>query len=578
MDILKKEVIEAINNGRFLDLVYEKEIELRQQDSKLGTILIDLHNEGLIDTVTEFIKLKEFETNPKFFMIRQVFVDILPNINTSVLELKYCVKILTLKAGNDMASHSLISPFINFCEKDITRVDKLFEEELENIDEEFDHISTALIAGFKKDKESYLQKAIDLLKHDNLTVVQRVIFGISRFDFLDDIGSVNKIYEEVLSAHKETSNEMLIATKVRTFIILTAKHPETENNLLQFLNSQNQNDSPNFIFNIASQLRFNQKELSRNIQWKLFQFFKDINSEHQGIYQEIDWFIYSKIDVNESYKSIASFLDYLILNNSYFELTFIQHSISKLQENDSSLILQGILTHWFLRKNLKLCSFTSKVLSTGTTNQIEIGYDTSQIEVSDVVYLINKAIGWFEFQPLTALSLVLSIVPLLRVEQENEVTQNILSNIAINYPGQTKDFFEKFTASENLKIKKLSDTILKLLDEYHDDLKQLFDIRELKPTIKQRVAYENFHSEMMEDTSANLDNSSSLLTSLFTKKVTLYGNKSIMRQKDFNGNEIRQVIPFNSFSTSVEFPRLESLTPHTFRYKLIQFKTEELTS
>lgn len=577
MDILKKEIIESINNGNFLDLVYEKEIELRKKDSKLGTILIDLHNEDLIDTVTEFIKLKEFETNPNFFMIRQIFVDILPNINTSVLELKDCVKILTLKAGNDLNSHSLINPFINFCEKDITRVDKLLGEELENIDEEFDHISTALIAGFKKDQASYLQKAIDLLKHDNLTVVQRVIFAISRFDFLDDIGSVNKIYEEILSAHKETSNEMLIATKIRTFIILTAKYPETENNLLHFLNSQNQNDNPSFIFNIASQLQFNQKELSRTIQWKLFQFFKNINLEHQGIYQEIDSFLYSKIDVNESYKSIASFLDYLILNNAGFELKFIQNSINKLQNSHSSLILRGIITHWFLKKDLKFCSFTSIVLSTGTTDQIEIGYDTSQIELSDVVYLINKAIGWFVFQPLTALNLIISITPLIEDEQENEVAQNVFRNIAINYPGQTKDFFEKFTESENLKIKNLSNTILKLLDEYHNDLKQLFDIRELKPTIKQRVAYKNFHREMMEDTFDELDDSSRFI-SLVTKKVTLYGNKSIMQQKDFNGNEIRQVIPFNSFSINVELPKLENLTPHILQYKLIQFKSEGLTS
>lgn len=577
MDNIKNRIIESTQNGCFLEFIYGEFLKNKQEDYELTEILAELHNESKINVLTEFNDLNNSKANLNFFILRDIFAKLLPLINAPISQVKSSVKILTIKAGNDMDSHGLIQPFISFCEKDINRANELFNQELENIDEEFDLISSALIAGSRLDKNNYLNKATELLKHENLIIVQRAIFAISRFDFSDDLDIALIIAEKIISAHSDSSNELLLKNKVRTLIILAAKYENLDSCLLKFLDSQNGNNEPNFLYAIASQLHYKQNELSYDIKWNLFQFFKDIDPINKGIYQQIDSFIYYCI-VNEKddFRKIVIYLDCLIKNNPSFKLSFIPTSIDKLREAGNSEIIKGIVTFWFLKKEIQFCYFASELLQTGTIDQIEIEYDTNQIKPTDVCYLSNKAIGWFEFQPLTALNLIISIYPLIEVEQEEVVTENVWSYIAMNYPNQAKDFFLRLTKSENQKIKRLSETILNLLANYQNNLAKLYSIKELRPNINQRIAYNNFHQEMMENAVEKSDKHSIVDLLYPHKKVVLYGNKFIHKQKDFNHNEVRQVIPFSSFSTSVDYPRLEHLTPHTFRYKINEFKTEGL--
>ena len=108
------------------------------------------------------------------------------------------MKQLALAAPGNTSSYELIEQFINFCSKDMYRVNDLLEQELITIDESFDHISIALIAGFGINRKVYFDKAIQLLSHKNLIIAQRALSAFSRFNFSNDPELVTLATKEII--------------------------------------------------------------------------------------------------------------------------------------------------------------------------------------------------------------------------------------------------------------------------------------------------------------------------------------------------------------------------------------------
>jgi alkyl hydroperoxide reductase subunit AhpF len=54
-----------------------------------------------------------------------------------------------------MFACTILSPFKEFCKKDPERIKALFDIALTNIDEDFNHLSTAIEAGVSNDEVTY---------------------------------------------------------------------------------------------------------------------------------------------------------------------------------------------------------------------------------------------------------------------------------------------------------------------------------------------------------------------------------------------------------------------------------------
>ncbi|SUD89910.1 hypothetical protein [Psychrobacter phenylpyruvicus] len=576
MTELEKKIITSTKDGSFLDVIYDEYIQSLRNKSDLSTTLIRLHNSGAINLVKEFKALNNDENKPEFFLTRSILKDVLPLIDASVKELSDCIKDLTLKAGKDMASHTLLAPFVEFLTKDVIRVDELLKQELSEIDEDFDFISAALIAGFKIDNKTFFEKAIELLNHDNTIIIQRAIYTLGRFDFKNDSRLAETAIKEIMDNNTNLTDEKVLAVQIRTLIILVASFNQHESYLKKFLENKNNVDHPLFIHNIAQELDYNSKNLSESTQQLLFSFFKNLDSKKTGTIEHIDWYIYNKISTSD-HTNLSHLFEYLIDNNNdSFNIRMLHHSIQELQDSKHKKLLSEIITRWFLRRQVKYCVSAFDLVNNSTDHQIELTFDINQIKQEDLVYLVNKSIGWFDLNPKTSLSLILSLIPRCTENKMRIIEEYVLKFVALNFPTQTKEFLEEKLTSNDSNVEAFCENIINKLENYFEQINTHQNIKELRPSNRHRVYYRNYEQKLFEDAMSK-SNKNSLVDLLFPKKVvTLYGNKFIHKHEDVNGNVIRQVTPFSKLSHSIEYPNLASLTPHTLDYYLRVLKLEGL--
>ena len=575
MNELEKRIVDSIKDGTFLDVLYEEYREHIGDDNELIRTLVELNNKEKINIVSEFGLLRNEASSSNFFIIRNIFRNLLPLLNVPVEEVKSCVKQLTIEAGSDMASHDLILPFIEFCSADTERVESLLEQELKVTDDDFDHISTALISGYKMNKKTYFNKAVQLLNHRNPIIVQRVIFALSRFNYNEEPELAATVVKEIITCTKSIEDEQVLSTAINTLITVLADYEDLEPDIVEFFERNLGNNDPDFIFRIAQQLNYRHANLSENIQRLLLSFFKDIDIDWKGVINQIDLYIYKKISELNAI-NIAELFEYILSNNSNsLDVGVLTNSLRRLREKEYEEVLSTIFTRWLLKREMIYCVSAVKLVKTSTTDQIKIGFDTGQVKVEDLMYLANKAIGWFILQPLTSLNLILSILPMCSDSKIKLIEKNIFNYIALNYSSQTKYFLQEHLNSSDKNTMTFSKDITQQLEDFLQNFSNFHKIKELRPSTKQRSEYAN-HQQKLFDEASSEPREELFFSSLFTKRVTLYGNKFIHKQQGSNGEMVRQIMPFSKMSHSIDFPSLANLTPHTLQYFLSKFQFEDL--
>ncbi|MGE6246428.1 hypothetical protein ACQKCF_10560 [Psychrobacter proteolyticus] len=574
MNELEKRIVDSTKDGTFLDVLYEEYRKHIGDDDELIRTLVGLHNQEKINIISEFGLLRNEVSNSNFFIIRNIFRNLLPLLNVPVEEVKSCVKQLTIEAGSDMASHDLILPFIEFCSADIERVESLLEQELKVTDDDFDHISTALISGYKINKKTYFNKAVQLLNHRNPIIVQRVIFALSRFNYNEEPELAATVVKEIITCTKSIEDEQILSTAINTLITLLSDYEELELDIIEFIEHNIGNNSPEFIFRIAQQLNYRHDSLSEGIQQLLFNFFKNLDTKYIGVIEQIDWYIYKKISSSNAL-DISKLLEHLIDNNHSFQIDILSHSLQKIQTQEFGEMLSVIFTRWLLKREMIYCVSAVKLVKTSTSDQIKIGFDTGQVKVEDLMYLVNKAISWFILQPLTSLNFILSILSMCSDSKIKLIEKNTFNYIALNYSSQTKYFLQEHLNSSDKNTMNFSKNITQQLEDFLQNFSNFHKIKELRPSTKQRSEYANHQQKLFDEASSEPREELSF-SSLFTKRVTLYGNKFIHKRQGSNGEMVRQVMPFSKMSHSIDFPSLANLTPHTLQYFLSKFQFEDL--
>jgi hypothetical protein len=121
-------LLRGARTGDFLIAVSEALSSIREGRDDLAKEIASLHNEGLVDVVTEFFVLKKnVPGGPDFFLTRHVFEQALPYINAPVDAVMRCVVQLCREAGQDLMASSILSGYIDFCVKDVKRPREAFK-------------------------------------------------------------------------------------------------------------------------------------------------------------------------------------------------------------------------------------------------------------------------------------------------------------------------------------------------------------------------------------------------------------------------------------------------------------------
>ncbi|MCF6156461.1 MAG: hypothetical protein E3K36_14750 [Candidatus Brocadia sp.] len=147
--------------------------------------------------------------------------------------------------------------------------------------------------------------------------------------------------------------------------------------------------------------------------------------------------------------------------------------------------------------------------------------------------------------------------------------------LLLNFPGKIRNFLIQQAESESGKTKITIEKALKIFNEYMDDLKSTGVIPELHPSQAQRDVHRRHFSRLMSESFKEAKKKSVLL-SVTSKSVLLYGRKSINYIYGTDGKSNRVEIPLHSHGTEMKFPRYEIIDPFDLDYMLRLFRAEKI--
>lgn len=570
-------LLRGARTGSFLKEVSEAQSSIREDRDDLAKEIASLHNEGLVDVVTEFFALKKhMPGGPDFFLTRHVFEQALPYINAPVDAVMRCVVQLCREAGQDLMAGSILSGYIDFCVNDIKRPRdalKLIEADFNTLG---DMLAATVAAGSQFDNSYYLAELLRLTNHPDIEARRHAVFSLARIQWQKGSNVPDIAVVAMGRIVEEETDSRLLATAIKSAFALLGHDKAHEERLIGQIRKALKKGGKSIIHSASELVMFNTQEMPATLLQLLIEHLKQVDSESIGTLENIDYGISRLLDF-ENKEIGLDFLEHLLLaHDESVSVNVFDSSFSKICHN--AKLLNKVATRWFTRGDRALCEAVYKVTRTHLRDGPRIEVDASELRACDydhIVFIARKAIGYFFMQPVTAASMVISLMHHVSDDETLGTLGELLFDpLLMNYPGGTRDYVKERANQESGKVKQTIDSALVSIEHYLEVLRSVPVLPALHVSQSQRESYRRHTSEAMAKSMKTAEKRS-FFSNLFATSTLLYGNKSINYIYTGTGEPHRMETPLSSHSISMEFPRMDNIDPYELNYMLRVFKLEQ---
>ncbi len=574
MGFFEQQLIDSIDSGNFLEVASCIYTDNYDNKEKIGQAVADLHNASSVDVIAEFMKLNRSDQKQDFFMTRHVLEHALPRINAPVAAVMDCVKHLVEQAGNDMAAGTLIPPFIKFCEVNAERVAEVLSAALADIDDTFDFITPAITAGSHLQLEQYASNAVELCLHENIKIRSRSVHALGRIIYHDRKELIAKSLQAIKKAVEQDRDEYLYISALRSVIALYNADNSREEFVVNLMKHILHEPTDNVLNEASWLFSFKAEKMPVNMVDLLLEALVRINSEHHGTIKNVDFGLCSLIEHRMREKVICFLETLLIQREKGFSVRQFETLISALRNNkDRSLDI--LVTRWLLSKQIVLGRAAAELLDDHSNYGVVVTADLDQLPEGSRIFLARKACGWFFHKPISAVSIIVSLMDSASDDEVQEMAKILFHPLLISYSCCAKEHLAKIVNDYSEKLKQVINILFDRLDSYYDGSNS--SIREMLPIQAQRETYSRHLNRSMNDSVG--DRPQGILAQIFKPTFLLYGNRSIHYIYHGTGDQkSRQEMPLAKISHSFELPSLECIDPHSLDYTLCVFRIEGCNS
>ena len=572
----KETLIAAAKNGDFLDAVYKSDLAEPDEREDLPLEIAALHNDGHINAVAEFAKLDNNPgSGPDFFTMRWVFEKILPHIDAPVRDVMHCVLHLYQGAGQDVLAGRIFDSYITYCEKDPARP----LEAMKIIEGEHDQFAGALpstvAAGSRIDNQHYLAEALRLSRHPAKVLRRRAVFSLARIAWPKEA----TVPEEALAGLEKSATEVddqILASVIKSAFAFYQQDKTTEARVIALIdNALSKGDECAALHAGAEIFRFETKEIPTPLLDVLLGHLKQVKPTNKGTINNIDYGVKTLLKEVASEKVLRFLEELLLLHTGTVTIEDFDSAAGEILRNKA--LLSRVITRWFLNGAPALCESVNRIAGKSHNDTLPIEIDASELTTKDfkhIVFVARKAVGYLFMKPITATSILISLMRPAPDDETLEYLGKLLFDaLLLNYPGSVREYVEAQARQETGKVKKTLDKALAELTAYLDPLRAVPALAALHPGQAHREAYNRYMRESFE-TSMQEAEKHSVLPHLASKSTLLYGRKAITYIHDGGVPPRRMEMSMKSYSVEIESPRMEHLDEHGLNYMLRFFRAE----
>lgn len=551
----------------------------------LTEVLIRLHNENQIDIITVFSEIRqEPSSGAHFFQKRRIFEAILPNLNADIAKVMDCVLHLIEEAGEDLSANVVLQPFADYCSANPSRPSRGLELVEESPELYVPLILPILIAGSQLEFTFYFDSTLRLINCENIEIRKSAVLALGRLQYQDNtdfpdiaLGSLEILLE------KETDDitlANLIDSAARFYKYEVPLQPRINQAIDTALLK-----GGDFALNTASNLfGLRNEELPENAINIILKHLQNVNPYHKLSLDNIDYGIASLVEKDGQNKTIEFLEQILLKSKGEISLSTFDSTCYKILENKEN-IFSRIVTKWLLSGKSQLCKAIFDIVSLPYGDDLIISIDPSEIDISnynEIYFLARKAIGYLFFKPISAASIIVSLI---KVVSEDEIFQALsellFDPLLINYPGQVRNYLDQqIQTTISSPLKEALQAAVNSLESYVADLNTVSTIPEIHPPQRNIDAYNLRFQKQCSEYMTQAEKSSALFSILPKSLLLYYGNKSIDYVYAYNSEVKRVETPLKKLGDgekiSISIPSLTLIDPLGLDYMLRMFQVEQL--
>lgn len=571
----KEKLIAAFKNGDFLDAVYKSDLAETDEREDLPLEIAALHKDGHINVVAEFEKLgNKPGSGPDFFTMRRVFEKTLPHIDAPMRDIMRCVLHLYQGAGQDMLAGAVFNSYIAYCEKDPARpleAMKIIEGEH---DQFADILPSTIAAGSRIDNPHYLAEALRLGRHPAKVLRRLAVFSLARIEWPEGVN----VPEEALAGLEKSATEeddAILASVIKSAFTFYQQDKTTEARVTALIDKALSKGDECALHAGSAIFGFETREIPAPLLDVILGHLKHVKPTNKGTLDNIDCGITSLLKQVAAEKALRFLEELLPLHTSTLTIKVFDSAANEILTNKA--LLSRVTTRWFLNGAPALCESVHNIIGMSHEDNLPIDIDASELTTKDckhITCVARKAIGYLFMKPVTATSLLISLMRLAPDDETRKCLGKLLFDLLLmNYPGSAREYVEAQARRETGKVKATLDKALAALKAYLDTLRTMPALAALHPGQAHREACSRYTRELFEGSMKEAEKHSVLLH-LASKSTLLYGRKSINYIHGGGGTPRRMEMPLTSHSMQMEFPRMQNLDEHGLNYILHVFRAE----
>ena len=571
----KEKLIAAAQSGNFFDVAYDIYQAEADKRKDLPLEMAALQNGGHINVIAEFAKLGNTPgSGPDFFTMRRVFEKVLPHIDAPMRDVMHCVLHLYKSAGQNMAAGTIFNSYIAYCEKDPARPLEAMQIIEGEHDQFADILPSTITAGSRIDNQHYLAEVLSLSRHPAKVLRRRAVFSLSHIAWPKGA----KVPKEALAGLEKSVTEeddQILASVIKSAFTFYQQDKTTEAQVTALIDKALSKGDECALHAGAKIFGLETKEIPAPLLDVILGHLKHVKPANKGTLGNIDYGVATLLKEAPAEKALRFLEGFLLLHTGTLTTEVFGRVADKILTNKT--LLSRVTTRWFLNGAPALCKSLEKIVRKPHNDTLPIDIDASELPTKDfkhIVFVARKAIGYLFTKPITAASILISLMRLAPDDETLEYLGELLFDpLLINYPGSVLEYVEAHARQETGKVKETLDKALAALAAYLDTLNAVPVLAALHPSQAHREACNRSTGELFEASMQKAEKHS-VFRNFALKINLLYGRKSINYIHGIGGPPRRMEMPMKSYSRQMDFPRMENLDEHSLNYMLRVFRAE----
>jgi hypothetical protein len=534
--------------------------------------LTSLHNNGTIDVLGA---ARQIASSPidqhQFFTVMHIYSELIPALEAEMPAMLAAVKALVARAGNDGAAGMPNGAYRTWAEQGDRARATLAAIDPEDPDDSA-YVFIGLQALAKAEPDAALDKAIAYLGGTSVPARSAAAKAIGTFGLATP--EARRQAAEALSAAAPTADDNSLGHILTAMCEIARAYPDMAADAAALIGASDPQAGDQAIHQLSLELMFHGEELPANIVAGLTAIIHRVPIANRGTLEHIDAAGGKLVTQKRLDEALALITPLISTHDELASLETLDSFSYALLQLPADQLAQ-VCVGWLLSLDTNLGRATMSLVSNHHSDKpliLQLERATLDLPDADRILLAHRAIGWLFIHPVTAASLVVGLLEGAAEATTKVIADLLFDPLLINFSGSVGDWIAGRAKDGSDPVQPLLAELVARLEAYIEGLRQAGRINELRPSERERLIENHRQNASMRQVYRQAEKKS-IIASLATRQVLLYGTQSISYFKGPGGEKQRSEMKMHSFSHSIESPRLDTLEPFDLDYMLRVFRT-----